>query len=124
MIGLIYNGIRTSSYHYGNHAGGEIEIKIAKDIEKAIPEGKKVIYLAKDDSIPLSLSHRQGWMLGEWPTDVAVHIWAFMEMRNFKFDYIVEPKNRVDLKTEDWEIIKMNYPLVEELEYIRVYKYQ
>jgi hypothetical protein len=123
-VGLIYNGIRTSNYHYGNQAGGEIEIQIAQDIDKAIPEGKKIIYLANDDSVPLSLSHRQGWMLGEWPTDVAVHIWAFMEMRNYKFDYIVEPKNRTDITTDEWNIIKQNYPLVGEMGTIRIYKYR
>jgi len=121
---LIYNGIRTSNYHFGDHVGGDIEIKIAQDIKKAIPEDKKIIYLANNDSIPLSLSHRQGWMLGEWPTDIAVHIWAFMEMRNYGFDFIVEPKGKMDVNTEEWDIIKLNYPFVEELETIRVYKYR
>ncbi len=120
---LIYNGIRTSSYHFDDR-GKIAEVVIAKEIEKLIPEDKKIIYLAKDDSIPLSLSHRQGWILGEWPTDVAVHIWAFMEMRHYGFDFIVEPKDRMDLKTEDWEIIKQNYPLVKSGEYINVYRYR
>ena len=121
---LIYNGIRTSSYFYQRQIEADLDIKVAEEIKQEIPEDKKIIYLNKGNSVPLSLSHRQGWMLGEWPTDVAVHIWSFMEMRNYKFDYIVEPKHKVELKTEDWEIIKMNYPLVKELEYIRIYKYQ
>lgn len=120
---LIYNGIRTSDYHFDDR-GKSAEIVVAKEIERLIPEDKKIIYLAKDNSIPLSLAHRQGWMLGEWPTDVAVHIWAFMEMRHFDFDFIVEPKDRMDLKTEDWEIIKQSYPLVVSGEYINVYKYR
>jgi hypothetical protein len=120
---MVYNGIRTSNYHFDIRFNTEA-VEIAKEIQEKIPEGKKIIYLAKDDSIPLSLSHRQGWMLGEWPTDVAVHIWAFMEMRHFNFDYIVEPKYRVDLKVEDWEIIKQSYPLVEKGELINIYRYQ
>ncbi len=120
---LIYNGVRTSNYHFDIRGNG-VAVGIAEEIKKEIPEDKKIIYLAKDDSIPLSLSHRQGWMLGEWPTDVAVHIWAFMEMRNYKFDYIVEPKYRVDLKTEDWEIIKQSYPLVKAGDKINIYKRQ
>jgi len=120
---MVYNGIRTSNYHFDTR-GNDRAIKIAEDIKKAIPEDKRVIYLAKDDSIPLSLSHRQGWMLGEWPTDVAVHIWAFMEMRNYKFDYIVEPKDKMDMNTDEWNIIKLNYPFVKELETIRIYRYQ
>ena len=118
---LAYNGIRTSNYHFDIRFNTGA-VAIAEEIKKEIPEDKKIIYLAKDDSIPLSLSHRQGWMLGEWPTDVAVHIWAFMEMRNYKFDYIVEPKDRVDLKTEDWEIIKQSYPLVKTGEKINIYE--
>lgn len=121
---LIYNGIRTSSYFYQRQIEADLDIKVAEEIKQEIPEDKKIIYLNKGNSVPLSLSHRQGWMLGEWPTDVAVHIWSFMEMRHYQFDYIVEPKHKVELKTEDWEIIKMNYPLVKELEYIRIYKYQ
>ena len=97
---------------------------MAEEIKKEVGEDKKIIYLARANSVPLSLSHRQGWMLGEWPTDVAGQIWSFMEMRNFKFDYIVEPKHKVDLKTEDWDIIKMNYPLVKSGEKINIYKYQ
>jgi len=120
---MVYNGIRTSNYHFDTR-GNDRAIKMAEDIKKTIPDDKKIIYLAKDDSIPLSLSHRQGWMLGEWPTDVAVHIWAFMEMRNYKFDYIVEPKDKMDMNTDEWNIIKLNYPFVEELETIRVYKYR
>lgn len=121
---LIYNGIRTSNYHYKIQIESEIDIKISEEIKKTIGEDKKIIYLARGTSIPLSLSHRQGWMLGEWPTDVAGHIWAFMEMRHFGFDYIVEPKNKMDLKTEDWEVIKQNYPLEKSGGYINIYKYR
>lgn len=121
---IIYNGIRVSNYHFTREIEADIDIKVSQEINQKIGEDKKIIYVARSNSVPLSLSHRQGWMLGEWPTDVAGQIWSFMEMRNYKFDYIVEPKHKVDLKTEDWEIIKMNYPLVEEGETINIYKYQ
>jgi hypothetical protein len=45
-----------------------------------------------------------------------------MEMRNFEFDYIVEPKHKTDLKVEDWEIIKQNYPLVKEGKNINIFE--
>jgi len=121
---LIYNGVRTSSYYYLRQIEADLDMKIAEELKQEIPEGKKIIYLNKGNSVPLSLSHRQGWMLGEWPTDVAVHIWSFMEMRNFKFDYIVEPKHKKDIADDEFKVIKENYPLVKELEYIRIYKYQ
>lgn len=120
---LIYNGIRTSNYHFDDR-GKLAEVVIVKEIEKLIPEDKKIIYLARSNSIPLSLSHRQGWMLGEWPVDVAVHIWSFMEMRHFGFDYIVEPKGTMEINTEDWRVIKENYPLEKSGEYINIYRYR
>ena len=120
---MAYNGVRTSNYHFDIRFNTGA-VGIAEEIKKEIPEDKKIIYLAKDDSIPLSLSHRQGWMLGEWPTDVAGQIWSFMEMRRYGFDYIVEPKHKVDLKTEDWEIIKQNYPLIKAGNKINIYKYR
>ncbi len=119
---LIWNGVRVSNYFFQPEIEARENIKIANEIKKEIGEDKKIIYLVRNNSIPLSLAHRQGWMLGEWPTDVAGHIWAFMEMRNYEFDYIVEPKNKKDLKSEDWEIIKQNYPLEKEGETINIFK--
>jgi hypothetical protein len=121
---LVYNGIRTSNYHFIPEIEANIDTEVAAEIKREVGEDKKIIYLARSNSVPLSLSHRQGWMLGEWPTDVAGQIWSFMEMRNYKFDYIVEPKHKVDLKTEDWEIIKQNYPLLKTGDKINLYKRQ
>ena len=119
---LIWNGIKVSSYFFMPYIEADKDIKIAQEIKEEIGEDKKIIYLNRVNSVPLSLSHRQGWILGEWPTDVAGHIWAFMEMRNFEFDYIVEPKHKTDLKVEDWEIIKQNYPLVKEGKNINIFE--
>ncbi|HNZ84467.1 MAG TPA: glycosyltransferase family 39 protein [Candidatus Woesebacteria bacterium] len=119
---LVWNGVRVSNYFLVPYIEAQKDIEIAQEIKQEIGEDKKIIYLNRVNSVPLSLSHRQGWILGEWPTDVAGHIWAFMEMRNFKFDYIVEPKHKVDLKTEDWEIIKQNYPLVKFGEKINIFE--
>lgn len=124
ILVLTYNGVRTSGYHFQMQIDSKIELEVAKELEKLTSVDQKIIYLGRSNSIPLSLSHRQGWMLGEWPVDVAVHIWSFMEMRHFGFDYIVEPKDRMDLKTEDWEIIKQSYPLEKTGEYINIYKYR
>jgi len=121
---LIYNGIRTSNYHFQTQIESGIDVEVAKEIDKLTTEDQKIIYLGRANSVPLSLSHRQGWMLGEWPTDVSDQIWSFMEMRHSNFDYIVEPKHKMDLKTEDWEIIKQSYPLVKTGEKINLYKYQ
>lgn len=117
---LFYNGIRTSNYHFLPQIESKVDIEVAEEIKKLTNEDDKIIYLARSNSVPLSLAHRQGWILGEWPTDVAGHIWAFMEMRHFDFNYIVEPKHKMDLKTEDWEIIKQSYPLVKSGEKINL----
>lgn len=121
---LVYNGYKVSNYYYQRQIEADLDVKVAEEIKREIPEDKKIIYLNKGNSVPLSLSHRQGWMLGEWPTDVAVHIWSFMEMRHYQFDYIVEPKHKKDISDDEFKVIKQNYPLVKELEYIRIYKYQ
>jgi len=119
---LVWNGVRVSNYFLVPYIEAQKDIEIAQEIKQEIGEDKKIIYLNRVNSVPLSLSHRQGWILGEWPTDVAGHIWAFMEMRNFKFDYIVEPKNSMDMKREDAAIIEQNYPLFRETESLRILK--
>jgi len=122
LVGLvIFNGYRTSDYLFSDKVYPE-KIVYAKEIEENIPEGSKVIYMVKSDSVPLSLAHRQGWMLGEWPTDVSPTIWAFMEMRHMGFDYIVEPKGSMDMKREDVVVIEENYPLWKETENLRILK--
>lgn len=123
VVGLVYNGIRTSNYHF-NDRGKLNDVVIAKEIENFIPNDKKIIYLAKDNSIPLSLSHRQGWMLGDWPIDVAVYAWAFDEMKKNNFDYIVESKNGRDIDLDQWNIIKPHLVLFKESENIRIYTYK
>ncbi len=124
LLTLIYNGVRTSNYHFLTNVEAKIDTLIAEEISREIGEDKKIIYLNRSNSVPLSLSHRQGWMLGEWPTDVAGHVWSFMEMRHYRFDYVVEPKHKSDLKTEEWDVIKENYPLEKTGEYINIYKYR
>lgn len=118
---VIYNGYRTSDYFFKNIVYPE-KLKYSAEIRENIPEDKKIIYMVKSDPVTLSLSHRQGWMLGEWPTDVAPTIWAFMEMRHTDFDYIVEPKDSMDMKREDVAIIEQNFPLWKETESLRILK--
>lgn len=120
---VIYNGIRVAGYHFDDR-GKVNELGIVRDIQIAIPEGKTLIYLTKANSLPLSLSHRQGWMLGEWPVDVAVHPWSFVMMRQYKFDYLVETKGVADIILSEWNDIKAHYPMVADLETIRVYQYK
>jgi len=121
LILIIYNGYRTSDYFFKDIVYPE-KIKYSAEIRENIKPDKKIIYMVKSDPVTLSLSHRQGWMLGEWPVDVAPTIWAFMEMRHSNFDYIVEPKNSMDMKREDAAIIEQNYPLFRETESLRILK--
>lgn len=121
IVLVIYNGYRTSDYYFKDVVYPE-KIKYAAEIRENIEADKKIIYMVKSDPVTLSLSHRQGWMLGEWPTDVAPTIWAFMEMRHNDFDYIVEPKGSMDMKREDVAIIEQNFPLFKETESLRILK--
>lgn len=116
---VIYNGYRTSDYFFKDVVYQE-KLKYAAEIRENIAPGKKIIYMVKSDPVTLSLSHRQGWMLGEWPTDVAPTIWAFMEMKHIDFDYMVEPKESMDMKREDVAIIEEHFPLWKETESLRI----
>lgn len=117
-----YNGYRTSQYYFDDLQKKE-NIAWAEEVTKFIPEGEKVLYLFRGDSVPLSLSHRQGWILGEWPTDVAAHAWAVMELKHFGIGYVVEPiVDTGGMNGDEVKVIAGNFDKVIETKTMRVYK--
>lgn len=120
---VVANGWRTSGYYFANKVLPE-KLEFAKEIRDNIPTDGRVLYLVKSDSLPISLAHRQGWMLGEWPTDVAPHIWSIMEMRNLGIEYLVEPKGSMDMKREDMVVVEENFPLWRETKNLKIFRWQ
>lgn len=117
----IYNGYRTSQYYFDDLQWSE-NLVWAEELKKYIPEDKKVLYLFRGDSVPLSLSHRQGWILGEWPTDVAAHAWAVVELKHYGIDYVAEPiVDRGGMDGEELKVVKGNFDKIIETETIRIY---
>jgi hypothetical protein len=117
----IYNGYRTSQYYFDDLQWSE-NLVWADELKKYIPEDKKVLYLFRGDSVPLSLSHRQGWILGEWPTDVAAHAWAVMELKHYGIDYVAEPiVDRGGMDGEELKVVAGNFDKIVETETMRIY---
>jgi 4-amino-4-deoxy-L-arabinose transferase-like glycosyltransferase len=126
-LGLVilagYNGYRTSGYYFGDIEKPENLIR-AREIQSLIPEGKKVIYLYRGDSVPLSLSHRQGWILGSWPIDISPHWWSIQEVRRKGFDYIVDPKGGGGLDGEGQDYLRGNFVKFTETENLVIWEYR
>lgn len=122
IVLAVYNGYRTSQYYFNDLVDPK-KLIFAKDLVEKIPEDSRVLWLAKADPVTLSLAHRQGWMLGEWPTDVAPRIWSIVQMKNLGIEYLAEPKGWMDMKREDMVIIEENYPKVAETENINVFRW-
>jgi hypothetical protein len=119
----IYNGYRTSRYYFLDTISNN-EQGIAKEIDKAIPNSAKIMYLAKDNSVPFSLYHRKGWMLGYYPLDVDPTAERILSLKSYGAEYIVAGKDNMDLPQEELNILVKNTDLVYSSEQIQVYKYR
>ena len=123
IILIIINGWRTSQYYFNDYDKQNIDI--ANEIEKMVPENKKIIYLYRANSVPLSLAHRQGWIVGEWPTDVGSHAWSVVQMKPLGVDLVVLPKvGYPGLVGEDLRVVLQNLEIVVEGKYIKVYRFK
>lgn len=123
VLFTIYNGYHTSSYYFLDVISDNQQ-QIAKEIQKALPESAKIVYLAKDNSIPFSVYHRKGWMLGYYPLDVDSTAKSVLSMKSFGADYVVAGINNTDLAPEEFNILVKNVDLFYSSEYIQVYKYR
>ena len=118
----IYNGYHTSEFYFLDLQKKE-NVAWGVDVAKYIPEDSKILYLFRGDSVPLSLSHRQGWILGEWPTDVAAHAWAVMELKHYGIGYVVEPiVDTGGMNGDEVKVIAKNFDKIVEIKTMRIYK--
>lgn len=123
VILISINGWRTSQYYFNDFDKQNIEI--ANEIEAMVPESKKIIYLYRANSVPLSLAHRQGWIVGEWPTDVGSHAWSVVQMKPLGADLVVLPKvGYPGLDGEDLRVVLQNLEIVDEGKFVKVYKFK
>jgi hypothetical protein len=119
----IYNGYRTSRYYFLDTISDN-EQEIAKEIDKAIPNSAKIVYLAKDNSVPFSLYHRKGWMLGYYPLDVDPTAKSILSLKSYGAEYVVSGKDNMDLPQEEFNILVKSTDFVYSSERIRVYKFR
>jgi len=125
LLGLLvmYNGYRTSSYFFLPRVLNE-HMQIAKAIEKCIPINAKIVYLAVDNSIPMSLVHRQGWVLGYWPTDVDKSVEKIILMKSYGAQYVVSGMGNTDITEEQWNELKVSMKEVCISPFIRVLQFR
>lgn len=123
MILTVYNGKRTSQYYF-NDLISLNQREIAKEIGKVIPKGAKIVYLAKDNSIPFSLYHRKGWMLGNYPVDIDSTAKGVLSLKSYGAEYVIEGKDNMDLPQNEYNILLKNTELLYSSEWIKVYKYK
>ena|GEM_PF-1131618 len=120
---VMYNGYRTSQYFFSNIIP-DYQLQIAKEIDKVIPQNARMIYLAVNNSIPFSLYHRTGWMLGYPPVDVDSKAASILSLKKYGAQYIVAGKDNMDLPLEELAIIKSKTKLFYSSEWLQVYKYR
>jgi 4-amino-4-deoxy-L-arabinose transferase-like glycosyltransferase len=121
VIGLLYNGIRTSSYFYNNIIPPH-HLTIAQEIQTVIPEGEKLVYLATNNSIPFSLAHRQGWMLGGTPTDVGSTAESILGMKQYGAKYAVWARANNDLPESELMLLEEKSEIIYESETVTIYR--
>ncbi len=119
----IYNGYHTSRYYFLDTISDNQQ-QIAKEIDRAIPSSAKIVYLAIDNSVPFSLYHRKGWMLGYYPLDVDPNAERILSLKSYGAEYIISGKDNMDLPQEEFNILVKSTDLVYSSERIQVYKYR
>ena len=121
MLLVVYNGYRTSKYYF-NDLESSNYIQIAKQIQRYVPEDKKLVYLATLNSIPFSLAHRQGWVLGAPPVDVEHTTDAILNMRQYGAEYVVAGYNNVDLNKLELKVLEQNSKIIAKNKWVIIYK--
>ncbi len=120
-LAVIYNGFRTSSYFF-NDIESPRYLKIAEVIEKHIPHDKKSVYTATLNSIPLSLAHRQGWVLGAGDVDVDNNAESILNMRQYGAEYVILGFENVDINPLEVEKIAQESDVVVQNKWATIYK--
>lgn len=121
LVALIYNGLRTSSYFYNNIIPAH-HLEIAKEIEKTIPVNSKIVYLAENNSVPFSLVHRQGWMLGAPPTDVDKTAQGVLKMKEYGAQYAVWATKNNDFSEEEIKKLEKETQKIYQSDVITLYQ--
>lgn len=123
IIVLIYNGYRTSTYYFQDQVPAS-QLHIAKDIEAVIPMNSRLVYLAINNSIPFSLVHRKGFMLGLQPVDVNSNYKDILSMKQYGAEYIVAGKDNTDISAHDLKEIEKSTQLVYQSEWTTILKFR
>jgi hypothetical protein len=111
VIMTLYNGYRTSNYFFNDHIPPQ-DLEIAKEIDTYVPKESRLLYLEVLNSIPLSLYHRKGWVLGAPPVDVPPEADTILGLKEYGMEYIVETKRSPTLPEKEMERLLPHLKLV------------
>lgn len=121
VLALIYNTVRTSAYFFHNLVPAH-HLDIAQEIEMVIPKGQKIVYLAVNNSVPFSLAHRQGWMLGGAPTDVNNTATDVLAMKQYGAQYAVFAFDNNDFPKEEQKLLEQQSEVIYRSKVLTVFK--
>lgn len=121
IVGLtIINGYRTSQYYFNDKI--DSDLLAAVEIATNIPKDSKIIYLA-DNSVPISLFHRTGWMVNNTGIDVAPNAGAILGMKNLGAKYLVEPVGIASVSETEMEKVRSQVTQVYSSSLVTIYKF-
>jgi hypothetical protein len=117
----LYNGYRTSTYYFKDLVY-DFDLKIAEEIRDIIPPDEKLLFYQNLNSVPFSLYHRKGWVLGALPVDVEPRAEAILDLRQYGLSYIVESNRAPLIPSEEKELLKDHIELIHKSEWSNIYK--
>ena len=120
IIGLtLINGIRTSQYYFKTTL---IDGQIGQEIEKVIPIDAKLVYLG-DNSVPMSLYHRRGWIVNFSKIDVSPSAKAVLGMKKLGTKYVVEPWGLSSISEGEMNLLRKEVKLIYQSDLVKVYQF-
>lgn len=119
---VIYNGYRTSQYYFTVSTTPE-QLKIASEIEKHIPKDGKTVYLATQNSVPLLLAHRKGWVLGAFP-DVTANAQSVLDLRRNGASYVIAANGNTDMPASELNTLKKQLNLYYKSQWVEIYRFK
>ena len=118
---IIYNGIHTANHFFKFII--TTDLPIANEIQKVVPIDDKLVYLG-NNSVPFSLYHRGGWMLGAAILDIEPSKEAIFATQKLGAKYIVEGKGDTIISDLELSKIKEATDLVYSSSLVNIYQFR
>lgn len=118
---IVYNGIHTANHFFKFII--TTDLPIANEIQKVVPIDDKLVYLG-NNSVPFSLCHRGGWMLGAAILDIEPSKEAIFATQRLGAKYIVEGKGDTIISDQELSKIKEATDLIYSSSQVNIYQFR